>query len=54
MPSTADAWDAKNKSDLLERDKLWCEVLVWALGEKIIDIKELQLILKQFNSKRPD
>jgi hypothetical protein len=37
-----------------ERDRLWCTVLVWAMGEGLITMKVLELILRYFNSKRPD
>lgn len=43
----------RNK-DILVRNILWCESLIWALGEGVIDTKQMERILHIFNEHRPD
>jgi hypothetical protein len=40
--------------DILARDILWCESLICALGEGVIDTKQMERILHIFNEHRPD
>jgi hypothetical protein len=40
--------------DILQRDILWCESLICALGEGVIDTRQMERILHIFNDHRPD
>jgi hypothetical protein len=40
--------------DVIARDILWCESLICALGEGVIDTKQMERILHIFNEHRPD
>jgi hypothetical protein len=40
--------------DIQQRDILWCESLIYALGEGVIDTKQMERILHIFNEHRPD
>lgn len=40
--------------DIRERDILWCESLLRALGEGVIDTYQMEKILRIFNEHRPD
>lgn len=40
--------------DIQERDILWCQSLICALGEGVIDTKQMERILHIFNQRRPE
>lgn len=40
--------------DFQIRDMLWCESLISALGDGVIDTKQMERILHIFNEHRPD